>query len=370
MFIKRNCFLTIVIAGLTVSSCTIENVATFEEQHESWNTKFDIVVTRDGKVLSKADIQNGAFDASDNEAALDPDLSFGLIGVDANSYSLVIDNMEVFDHNGERSVSFDTHGWYRNDNSLLLSAYYPYVSNISMLDGNRSYLIPYKIEDTEAGPLVSETANCRLAYMEAVPLVFRHITNDIGYRICDISKDSALKGHIRLKKLIAHNVATEGLFIDTIGTGGGVWKCQQFYRDIVVFDGNSKVGVGTENELFVGDDNLVASRKDSKRYYSIPVDIRQDKQFVEVVFDVEEFTIDGVRYNALHDQVQKFPIYGVLPDNKYEYGKQYTFHLGLDLSTIFPAIEFTASVGDWENSYNAGIETGWESKIYEDNNYF
>lgn len=366
---KRH-YLLLIITGLAVSSCMMEDIATFEEQSETWKAKFDVVVTRDGKVLSKADVQNGVFDVNDKDAALDPNLSFGVIGVDAESYSLIIDNKEVSDHNGQRDFSFDAHGWSGKGRNLLLSAYYPYVTNVNMLDGNRSYIIPYKIEDTQAGPLVSETAEYRLSYMDAIPLVFRHITNDIGYRICDVSNDDALKGHIRLKKLIAHNVATEGLFVDTIGTGGGAWKCQQFYRDIVIFDGDCKVGVGTENEMFVGANDLVTDRKLSKRYYSIPVEIVQNKQYVEVVFDVEEFTHDGVCYTALHDQVQKFPIYGVLPDNRYEYGKQYTFHLGLDLSPIFPTIEFSASVGDWEGTYAAGVGTGWESKIYEDNNFF
>ena len=39
-------------------------------------------------------------------------------------------------------------------------------------------------------------------------------------------------------------------------------------------------------------------------------------------------------------------------------GKQYTFHLGIDLASIYREISFTASVGDWE------------TKIYENNEDF
>jgi len=40
------------------------------------------------------------------------------------------------------------------------------------------------------------------------------------------------------------------------------------------------------------------------------------------------------------------------------YGKQYTFHLGLDTGKFFHQISFTASVSDWE------------TKIYENNDDF
>ena len=42
----------------------------------------------------------------------------------------------------------------------------------------------------------------------------------------------------------------------------------------------------------------------------------------------------------------------------FEYGKQYTFHLGLDTGKLYQQIVFSASVSDWE------------TKIYEDNSEF
>ncbi len=49
--------------------------------------------------------------------------------------------------------------------------------------------------------------------------------------------------------------------------------------------------------------------------------------------------------------------YYSVPD-EIEIGKQYTFHIGLDLSSIYKQITFAPSVGDWE------------TKIYENNEDF
>jgi len=118
------------------------------------------------------------------------------------------------------------------------------------------------------------------------------------------------------------------------------------------------VGVGSENEKFVGYDALVDRLADSHRYYSIPDDIEMGKQCVEVVFDVDGFKHNNFYYEPLKNQVRKFMLYGLLPDNVFVYGKQYTFHIGLDLSSIYREITFAPAVGDWETT------------IYENNDDF
>ena len=96
----------------------------------------------------------------------------------------------------------------------------------------------------------------------------------------------------------------------------------------------------------------------SHRYYSIPDEIEIGKQCVEVVFDVDGFDIGGFHYEPLKNQVYKYMLYGLLPNNEFVYGKQYTFHIGIDLSPLFQEVTFSASVGDWE------------TKIYENNEDF
>jgi hypothetical protein len=138
----------------------------------------------------------------------------------------------------------------------------------------------------------------------------------------------------------------------------GLWHRQGYYRNEVVFEGDAVVGVGMENEKFIGDAELVDHLVDSHRYYSIPDEILIGKQCVEVVYDVDSFTIGGYTYDPLPDQVARFMLYGVLPDNVFVYGKQYTFHLGLDTGKLYQQITFQASVSDWE------------TKIYENNDDF
>lgn len=352
-----------------ITSCAInEGSTTYQGFDKKQDVGFDVVITRNGKVLST----KGGMEYAENEseATLDPETPFGLIGIDASTNKLIVDNEEVYDNgNGDRSVTFDTHDWYGTEN-LLFSAYYPHVNDIEYMSGNRAYIIPYRQEETQAGPLVSQTVKRNISYLDVVPLVFRHITNDIGFKVCDITFDEQLRGHIRLRRLTAHNVATEGYFIDSIGTDGGKWVQKSLCDKIDVFEGNARVGVGTENELYVGYDHLVSERGRSNRFYAIPEEIRMGKQFVEVVYDVDAFEYDGISYPELKNQIQKFPIYGVLPGNICICGKQYTFHLGLDLGNLYKAIEFTASVADWNNSSTASNVSWGESKIYEDNEYF
>ena len=84
----------LVIAAFAISSCTDSSeLASFSGFEKQKDVSFDIVITRDGKVSSKAD---GGYDniatQRDNEARLDPGKPFGLMGVDATTNRVIIDN--------------------------------------------------------------------------------------------------------------------------------------------------------------------------------------------------------------------------------------------------------------------------------------
>lgn len=368
--ITKGTILSIVVFAIT--SCTVnDDMGTFDGFEDKRDMSFDVVISNDGRVGTRGETGYDSFVTdNDQEAKLDPSKPFGLMGIDPKTNSVLINNARISERSGIRSATFNAKNWYSTE-SILLSAYYPYVDETQFLAGNRTYMIPYNREETQAGPLVSRPVERSMSYLDVIPLVFRHITNDIGFRICDITYDPALQGHIRIRKLSAHNVATEGYYIDSLGRDGGRWVQKVICDELEVFRGNARVGVGTENEMFVGYDNLVSDRKHSSRFYSVPDEIKMGKQYIEVVFDVDAFDYNGQHMKELKDQVQKFPIYGVLPGNSYICGKQYTFHLGLDLGTLYQPIEFTANVGEWENSYAVDINSVWgENKIYEDNDYF
>ena len=323
---------------------------------------FDVLVTRDGQVVRKsgmgvtkagADVSQG-----DQAATLDSDIPFGLIGIDPDHHELVIDNARVYqDASGRSSGNFDNFLW-SEANRISFSAYYPHVGKVEYGQDLANYSIPFTVKETDAGPLVSKTAEKAINQMNMVPLVFQHITNDIGFKICDATPAPELQGLIHLRKLTATNVASAGVFINDMASSSGSWERQGYYRKVVVFEGDAKVGVGSENEKFVGYDALVDRMMESHRYYSIPDEIEIGKQCVEVVYDVEGFTLNNFYYKPLEGQVAKYMLYGLLPDNEFKNGKQYTFHIGLDLSSVYHEITFAPAVSDWE------------TKIYENNDDF
>lgn len=357
---------SIAVYGVTaltlLSSCSkIDDIPSPEAQISNKSKMdFDIMVTREGKVVDKARsgiMTKAAFDDADKIATMNSGIPFGLIGIDYENGQLVLDNASVSSDGTGYSGMFDNYLWSAS-NKISFSAYYPHVESVNYSDGLENYSIPYSVNETEAGPLVSKTVEKAINQLNMIPLVFQHITNDIGYKICDITPDKQLQGLIHIRKVTATNVAQAGVFVNDVLNNTGTWHRQAFYRPVVIFEGDAVLGVGMENEKFIGYDALVDRMADSHRYYSIPDEIEIGKQCVEVIYDVEAFEIGGFTYSALTNQVAKYMLYGLLPDNTFVYGKQYTFHLGLDLSKIYKEISFSASVSDWETS------------IYENNDDF
>lgn len=327
---------------------------------------FNISVTRNGEAIPSARIaprvipstKGDLIDAKDLLATMDIRRPFSLIGVEEDSGSLLLNNVPVSTNdNGKYALNLDG-DLLEIPSQILFSAYYPHVKDVTFEQGNRAYSIPFQATDTEAGPLVSRTVERSITQLNTLPLEFGHITNDIGFKVCDVTPTKALQGHIHLRKLVAGNVASAGVYVNDITLGRGNWDFQGYYRNVTVFEGDEKVGVGSSEERFVGRDALVEHMAESARFYAIPDDIIMTRQWVEVEFDVEGFTIGDEYYAPLPGQVRKYLLYGILPGNTMIPGKQYTFHLGLDLSSLYREITFDASVNDWE------------TKIYENNDDF
>ena len=318
---------------------------------------FPVTVTRDGEAIPEEAITKGGPDAGDRIATMDSSIPFGIIGLDMEYRTLLVDNVPVSATSSGYAGMFDSRMWDILT-PITFSAYYPYVDNVTYDDEYSSYNIPFSTSETEAGPLVSKTTQKAIQELNMIPLEFQHITNDIGYKICDVTTDPQLQGLIHLRKVTATNVASAGVFVNDIAMSRGFWHRQGYYRDVVVFEGDDLVGVGMENEKFIGYSTLVDHMVDSNRYYSIPDEILMGKQCVEVIYDVDSFTVGGFTYPAMPDQAAHYMLYGLLPDNVFEYGKQYTFHLGLDTGKLYSQVAFSASVSDWE------------TKIYENNDDF
>ena len=350
----------IIICLITLSCSKIDDMPSLDVGAKKQKMNFDIMVTRDGEVVpnNRVGLTKSSTESGDKIATMDEDIPFGLIGIDFENHHLVVDNAKVSSE-GETGYSgwFDSFIW-SDSNKISFSAYYPYVNNIGYADNLEQYSISYSTNETGAGPLVSKTAEMAVNQLNMIPLVFQHITNDIGYKICDVTPDPQIQGLVHLRKVVAHNVASAGVFVNDVINNTGRWQRQAYYRDVVVFEGNAPVGVGSANEKFIGFETLENRLADSHRYYSVPDDIEMGKQYVEVIYDVDGFTLGGYSYAPLQNQTAKFMLYGLLPDNVFVYGKQYTFHLGIDVSQLYKQISFTASVSDWQTA------------IYENNDDF
>ena len=351
----------IALVALALSSCTLD-LDTPDSDNGTGKRKisFPVKVTRDGQTIPEGAItktKGDIYESEDRIATMDKSRSFGLVGVDFETGTLVLDNEAVGTVSGQYQGFFDK-GLWDIPTVVSFSAYYPHVANLIYGDEYATYSIPFSNADTEAGPLVSKTVQSALDQLNMVPLEFQHITNDIGFKICDVTVDPALQGLIHLRKVVATKIASAGIFVNDIQAGDGFWHRRGYYRDELVFEGDAKVGVGMENELFIGKNSLVPRMADSYRFYAIPDEIMMGKQCVEVTYDVEEFTLNGFTYSALTNQKANYMLYGILPDNVMAYGRQYTFHLGLDTGKLYKEITFDATVSDWE------------TKIYENNDEF
>lgn len=361
---KTNAHILVLTAILAITSCMKMDDVPSAHSPQQQKVGFDIGVTREGETIRperRARMETkGSVEYNDpGLATMSSDIPFGLVGIDYEHEALLVNNVPVSSTGSSYQTFFDESLWSRvGTKNVSFSAYYPFVQEVSYEDDLQSYSIPYTVEETKAGPLVSRTVEMAVALMNMIPLEFQHITNDIGFCICDVTPMKELQGLIHLRRLVSHKVASAGVFVNDVKESRGIWQRQGYYRDIVVFEGDQKVGVGSENEKFVGYDSLEDRLADSHRYYSIPDEIRVGRQYVEVEFDVEGFTLNGFYYEPLKKQVARYMLYGLLPDNVFVYGRQYTFHIGLDLSSIYSEITFSPSV------------SGWETKIYENNDNF
>ena len=147
------------VAMLSMLSCVkIDDVPSIQG-NDMQKMKFDIMVTRDGKVINQARtgrMTKSMVETEDNVATMNSDIPFGLIGIDYESGQLVLDNASVKNDGSGYSALFDSYLWSAS-NKITFSAYYPYVEAVSYGSDLENYSISYAVNDTEAGPLVSKT---------------------------------------------------------------------------------------------------------------------------------------------------------------------------------------------------------------------
>ena len=366
---RRSDITTIVIAtaALLLSSCAREDRFTVVSYDQETNTVFNISVARNTKTKTKSltkttksefvglteiDTKNITdYTAEKNHAYLDAGTAFGLVGVDNEDNTILVDNNPVYETEGVRTANLVTSSL--SSGSMRVGAYYPHVSSVSYhKDG--SYAISFTPNDIKKGPLASNTVDMRCDQNhETVNLQFHHISNSVGFKVCDITDDEQLKGLMHVRKIVLHGMPAEGLFM--VDGENSRWVPNAKRQNIVFYEGNDLVKCGVENADFVGGAKLSVERDNCNHIYVVPEELKDGKHFVEVTFDVDPFEYEGTRYRGAKNQSQIIQLSGVLPNDEMELGLQYTFVLGLNIYTVYRPIEFTASVDDWEVKFNGRV---------------
>ena len=341
------------MAALIFFSCVREDRFDTSMLDKETHTIFNITVASNtkSKSASKADQNfNTYFDAERVNAFIDPKVAFGIVGLDNETGEFLVRNQAVTENNGVRTANLMTSSL--SSGSMSVSAFYPYTNNVNYRkDG--TYAVEFTPNDIKLGPLATDAVDMRCDQrFETVDLKFHHIANSIGFKVCDITDDEQLRGLMHIRKLVLHGMPTEGLFV---AGENCYWIPNAKRKDIVVFEGDDYVEYGEDKALFISMNNLSASKDECSRSYVIPEELAEGKHFVEVFFDVDSFTYDGFRYRSKTGASQIIPLSGVVPEDMFELGLQYTFVLGMNLGTVYRPIEFTATVQDWEAKFNARI---------------
>lgn len=359
--------LIVALTALLLSSCAREdrfNNVSFDQETQ---TVFNISVARNTKTKTKSEpkstksdvrsrVQGDTRNVSDyttdrNYAHLDALTAFGLIGVDNEGMNVLVENAPVFESNGVRTANLVTST--QSSGSMKVSAYYPHVSSVSYhKDG--SYAISFTPNDIKKGPLASNAVNMRCDQMhETVNLQFHHISNSVGFKVCDITDDEQLKGLMHVRKVILHGMPTEGLFV--VDSEGSRWAPNAKRQNIVIYEGNDHVKCGLEQSGFLSAKGVSDAREKCNYVFVVPEEFKGTKHYVEVIFDVDPFDYEGTHYRGAKNQSQIIPLSGVIPDDMMELGLQYTFVLGMNIYTVYRPIEFSASVNNWEFKYNGHV---------------
>ena len=355
----------VTIVALLVSSCAREDRFNTVSYEQKTQTIFNISVAKNTRtrsetkstksgVISESDANTKNvydYDAEKTHAYLDSKVAFGLVGVDNQTNDILVDNHPVYEKDGVRTANLVTSSF--SSGSMRVSAFYPYVNSVSYhKDG--SYAISFTPNDIFNGPLASNAVDMRCDQdFETVNLQFHHISNSLGFKVCDITEDEQLKGLMHVRKVTLYGMPTEGLFV--VDGEDSHWVPNAKRQPIVFYEGDDLVKCGIENAGFLTGASLSDNKEECNRFYVVPEGLNDGKHYVEVIFDVDPFDYEGTHYRGAKNKSQIIPLSGVVPDDVLELGLQYTFVLGMNICTVYRPIEFTATIGDWELKYNGRI---------------
>lgn len=368
---KRTGILSILVTVVATmfSSCSREDTFDTTYMPQETRTVFNIIVEKNTKTKTKSesnstmtltracadskamvDDTRTSYDAERIGLYIDAKTAFGLVGIDAESKDVLVDGQPIYEENGVRSANLITSSI--SCGTMNVSAYYPHVNSVSYREDG-TYAVTFNPNDISKGPLATGTVAMRCDQVsETVNLKFHHITNSIGFKVCDITDDEQLRGLMHIRKVVLHGMPTEGMFV--CDGNDSYWVPNAKRQELVYFEGDDYVEYGEEKAVYIGRERLSDEKEECSRFYVVPEELT-DKHFVELFFDVEPFDYDGTHYSGAEGKSEIIPLSGVVPDDVLELGLQYTFVLGMNLESVYRTIEFSASIENWEHRYDGRI---------------
>lgn len=200
-------------------------------------------------------------------------------------------------------------------------------------------------------PVTKEPADSR-ASKKTVNLLVQEpdegIIAKVRFTVSDTTTDPQLRGLLRLRKLTARNIASKGDY----DTETKTWKNQRQYGGFRIFEGNQKVPVDSSLHLFAAGDSLAARENQAAVLSCIPDTLERNKQVVEVVFEVEGFTLNGFHYETQKDVKKWISLTDLTDEPQLKTGESYVFDIGINLNEIFKEITFSPSTEDWNTVYS------------------
>lgn len=273
--------------------------------------------------------------------------------VDDNPNNFLMNNVVIENKEGEWKAASDNVYLWPEKGTVDFYAYYPYsADNAELKMVNETFrwnLANVNLGSTigeQADPLVATTNDQIATEMPIVKMVFKHISSQVVVTARDATTRDELKGKIRLKEVRVGGVSVSGDYLDGPEPGkGGVWSNQDNTTEFVLFSGDEYL---TQEDRYLSIDSLTSLQDKSALFVVVPTPLKTDVQTISVVYDIDEFTLNGQIYSARPNQKASVSLYDYNKNWEFKAGVRYVYHLGFSMNGANNEIRFEPVVSGWE----------------------
>ncbi|MBO7260896.1 MAG: fimbrillin family protein [Bacteroidaceae bacterium] len=334
--------LTIVATALVLTGCT---------QHELLVPRAEVTFGP-STVSTKALIN--PWGAENGEISFPQTESFAVSAiVDDDPENFLMNNVLIENREGEWKAASENVYLWPEKGTVDFYAYYPYSAENARLqlvnETFRWNLSNVNLGSTigdQIDPLVATTNDQIATEMPVVKMVFKHISSQVVVMARDATTRDELKGKIRLKEVKINGVSIKGDYLDGPEPGkGGEWTNQDHSTEFVLFQGNEYL---TEDDRYLNIDQLSDDKENCALFVVVPTPLNTDVQTISVVYDIDEFTLNGQIYSARPDQKASVSLYDYNKNWEFKAGVRYVYHLGFSMNGANNEIRFEPVVSGWE----------------------